>query len=104
MNILLSNEPTNEELLQNNLTITKSALLEYTLLQMKTDTIAYTKLNKIAHDNTENELQEELQTLISEDISDKNLELITATQSKLKEFETKKLFDILSTKKKLLTA
>ena len=102
MNLLLSNEPTNEELLQNNLTITKPALLEYTLLQMKIDTIAYTKLNKVLHDNTEKEIKEELQTLISEDINDENLAQITATQAKLKEFETKKLFDILSTKKNFL--
>ena len=102
MNLLLSNEPTNEELLQNNLTISKSALLEFTLLQMKTDTIEYTKLNKIVHDNAESKLKEELQTLISEDINDANLEQIQTAQAKLKEFETKKLFDILTTKKNYL--
>ena len=102
INLLLSNEPTNEELLQNTLAISKPALLEYILLQMKTDTIAYSKYKKIIHDNTENELKDKLQTLISEDINNENLEHITATQAKLKEFETKKLFDILSTKQNYL--
>ena len=46
MNFLLSNDPTNEELLQNTITISKPALLEYTLLQMKVDKMAYTKLKK----------------------------------------------------------
>ena len=102
MNLLLSNEPTNEELLQNTLSISKPALLEYVLLQMKNDTIAYTKYNKIADDDYENELKEELQILISDDINDENIEQISATESKLKELETKKLFDILSTKKNYL--
>ena len=96
---LLSNEPTNDELLQNKLTITKPALLEYVLLQMKTDTIAYTKYTKIAQDNTETELKCKLQTLISDDINNDNIKHITATQAQLKDIETKKLFDILSTKK-----
>ena len=99
MNLLLSNEPTNEELLQNTLTISKSALLEYVLLQMKTDTIAYTKHNKLLQNNAEKELKQELQTLISNDINNLNIEQITSTQEKLKEFEMKKVFDILSTKK-----
>ena len=100
--ILLSNEPTNDELLQNKLTITKPALLEYVLLQMKVDTIAYTKYTKIAQDNTEMELKCKLQTLISDDINNDNIEHITATQAQLKNIETKKLFDILSTKKNYL--
>ena len=96
---LLSNEPTNEELLQNTLTISKPALLEYVLHQMKTDTKTYTKLTKIAEDNTENLLKEELQTLISEDQNNENIELIAATQAQLKQLETKKLYDVLSTKR-----
>ena len=102
MHLLLSNEPTNEELLQNPLSISKPALLEYILLEMKNNTIAYTKYNKIAQDNHENELKEELQTLISDDINDENIEQISVIESKLKEFETKKLYDILSTKKNYL--
>ena len=100
--ILLSNEPTNDEFLQKKLTISKPALLEYVLLQMKTDTIAYTKYTKIAQDNTETELKCKLQTLISDDINNDNIEHITATQAQLKDIETKKLFDILSTKKNYL--
>ena len=102
MNLLLSNEPTNDELLQNTLTISKPALLEYILLQMKTDTITYAKYNKAALDNTEHILREKLQTLISEEENYENIENIALTQAKLKEFETKKLFDILSTKKNYL--
>ena len=99
INLMLSNEPTNEELLENTLTISKPALLEYVLLQMKNDTLAYIKYNKIFNDNTENKLKEKLQELISEDINDENMEQITITQAKLEQLETKKLFDILSTKK-----
>ena len=102
MGVLLSNEPTNDELLQNKLTITKPALLEYVLLQMKIDTIAYTKYTKTAQDNKETELKSKLQTLISDDINNENIEHITATQAQLKDIETKKLFDILSTKKNYL--
>ena len=102
MNLLLSNEPTNEELLQNTLTISKPALLEYTLLQMKVDTIAYTKLNKIAHNNAEKELKKDLQVLICEDITNENTQQIITTQAKLKDLETKKLYDALSTKKNYL--
>ena len=102
INLLLSNEPTNEELLQNKLSISKPALLEYVLLQMKTDTIAYMKTNKQAHNNLETELKDKLQNLISDDISNENLEQITATQAALKELETKKIYDILSTKKNYL--
>ena len=99
INLMLSNEPTNEELLENTLTISKPALLEYVLLQMKNDTLAYIKYNKIFNDNTENKLKEKLQELISEDINDENMEQITITQAKLEQLETKKLFNILSTKK-----
>ena len=102
MNLLLSNEPTNDELLQNTLTISNPALLEYILLQMKTDTIAYAKYNKAALDNTEFTLKGKLQTLLSAEENDENLVSIALTQAKLKEFETKKLFDILSTKKNYL--
>ena len=99
LNLLLSHEPTNEELLENPLTISKPALLEYVLLQMKTDTIMYTKYHKRADDHTEYKLKEELQALISEEENENNIEQITRTQIKIKELETKKLYDILSTKK-----
>ena len=97
LNILLSLEPSNKELLENTLTISKPALLEYVLQQMKTDTITYTKNHNTAQNNAENELKEELQTLLSEVNSDENIEQITATQAKINDLETKKLFDILST-------
>ena len=100
--VLISNEPTNEELLQNKLTVSKPTLLEYVLQQMKIDTIAYAKLNKLTRNTTENELKTKLQSLISENINDDNIEQITSTQTKLKDIETKKLFDLLSTKKNYL--
>ena len=96
---LLSLEPTNEELLENDLTISKPALLEYILLQMKTDTIAYAKRNKTTQHNNEEELKEELQKLITEDENEDNIEQILETQAKLKNVETIKLYNILSKKK-----
>merc|ERR1712074_286009 len=45
---LLSLEPTNEELLQNNLQISTPNLLELTLTKMKEETIKYAKKNKIS--------------------------------------------------------
>ena len=96
LHTLLSLEPTNEELLENKLTISKPALLEYTLQQMKIDTIAFTKIHKITQDNVELKLKEELQTLLSDEDNDENIEQITTTQLKINELETKKLYDILT--------
>ena len=96
---LMSLEPTNEELLETDLTINKPALLEFVLLQMKTNTINYIKHNKVAQENKETQLKEELQALITEDIDDENLEQILSTQHQIQELETKRLFDILSKKK-----
>ena len=56
----------------------------------------------LIQDNAERDLKQELQTLISEDINNENIQQITTTQAKLKDLETKKLFDILSTKKNFL--
>ena len=66
---------------------------------MKTDTIAYAKRNKVTQNNTEEELKEELQSLITEDENEDNIEQILETQTKLKDAENKKLYDILSKKK-----
>ena len=96
---LMSLEPTNEELLDDDLTISKPAMLEYVLLQMKTNTINFMKRHRITQENTEKYLKEELQTLINEDIDDGNLAQIVSTQHQIEELETKKLYDILSKKK-----
>ena len=96
---LMSLEPTNEELLENELEISKPALLEYVLLQMKTNTINFIKHTKKTTENEEKKLKEELQTLITEDMDDENLEQILKTEYQLKELETKKLYDILSRNK-----
>ena len=98
MNTLLSLEPTNEELLAGDLTINKAALLEYVLLQMKTDTIAFMKQSKKIEHDKEQTLREELQTLIEEDIDDNNIEQIYTIESQIKNIETKKLYDALSKK------
>ena len=95
MNLLLSQEPTNEQLLENNLTINKAALLEYILLQMKTDTIEFMKRSHKVEQNIEKTLREELQTLIEEDIDDSNIEQIYTIESHIKDIETKKLYDAL---------
>ena len=95
----MSLEPTNEELLEKELTISKPALLEYVLLQMKTNTINYLKSHTLAQKDQENQLKEELQTLITEDMGDENLEQILVTQQKLKDLETKKIYDVLSKSK-----
>ena len=86
---LMSLEPTNEELLENELEISKPALLEYVLLQMKTNTINFIKNTKKTTENEEMKLKDELQTLITEDMDDENLEQILKTEYQLKELETK---------------
>ena len=98
MNLLLSLEPTIDELLENDLTINKAALLEYVLLQMKNNTLAHMKRSKKIASNTEYTLKRELQSLIEEENTDGNVEQIYTVESKLKDIETKKLFDILSKK------
>ena len=100
--ILLSNEPTMEELLENDLEISKATLLELTLTNMKNETIKFAKRTKIRDDHTDETLKEELQELICEDIDDTNLEEIHAKQEELGAFEELKLFNILSKKKNFL--
>ena len=97
MCLLLSVEPTNDELLENELTINKAALLEFVLIQMKNDTIIYTKRHNKIENYTEASLKKELQALIEEDENDENIEKILKMEAKIEEYETKKLFDILST-------
>ena len=69
------------------------------MFYFKTNTINYIKHNKVAQENKETQLKEELQALITEDIDDENLEQILSTQHQIQELETKRLFDILSKKK-----
>ena len=66
---------------------------------MKSETIKYSKRNKIETDTKEETLKEELQALISEDIDEANLTAIKEKQNKLSAHEEIKLFDILSKKK-----
>ena len=100
--ILLSNEPTNEALINRSLTITKPTLLEYILKHMADETITYSKLkNKNNHQET-TELKETLQDLLAEPESDKNTIMIHETEAKLENHETKLLYDTLSKKKTLI--
>ena len=96
---LMSLEPTNEELLAKELTICKPALLEYVLLEMKTNTINYLKMHQNIQKDNETYLKEKLQTLITEDIDNENIEHILETEHQIKELETKKIYDALSKKK-----
>ena len=96
---LLSNEPTIEELLTNDLDINKPTLLELTLNNMKNETIKYAKFTKRKNDYTEETLKDELQDLISKDINAENMAEIQAKQDELGIFEEQTLFDILSKKK-----
>ena len=97
--MLLSNEPTTEDLLTNDLKIEQSTILELTLNDMKSETIKYMKRNKVREDTQEEILKEELQSLISEDKINTNIAAIEAKQHELDAHEEKKLFDILSKKK-----
>ena len=86
---LLSNEPTIEELLTNDLDINKPTLLELTLNNMKNETIKYAKFTKRKNDYTEETLKDELQELISKDINAENMEEIQAKQDELGIFKKK---------------
>ena len=67
---LLSNEPTNETLINRELTINKPNLLEFILQKMKEDTIIFSKRSEHDHFIQDNTLKETLQDLISKPESD----------------------------------
>ena len=69
---------------------------------MRTETIKYTKRNKIKTDSQEETLKEGLQALISEDIDNANITAIKNKQQELAAQKEVKLFDILSKKKNFL--
>ena len=96
--ILLSNEPTNEELINRHLSISKPQLLEYILHNMKSDTIAFSKKDKHTTNNHLNHLKATLQDLISEPESEENSIAIHETQEEIEIMETKVLYDSLSKK------
>ena len=96
--ILLSNEPTNEELIGRPLDISKPKLLEFILHNMKEDTINYSKKEKNNFINTQNALKSTLQNLISEPETEENTINIHITQEKLEHLENKLLYDTLSKK------
>ena len=79
---LLSLEPTNEELLDEKLTLNKPLLLEYVLGKMQTETITYAKRTKRTQDKTGDTLRTHLSTLLTEPESHKNLAEIHKTPSK----------------------
>ena len=96
--LLLSQEPTNEALLNRPLTISKPQLLEFILMKMKDDTIVYSSRENATHNNTIHELKNTLQELISEPESAENALHIHETQTQLEDLETKLLFNTLSKK------
>ena len=94
----MSQEPTNETLLNRPLSISKPQVLEFILLKIKDDTIIYSSRENTQHNNTEAELKTTLQELISEPESVENDLLIHDTQTKLENLETKSLYNTLSKK------
>ena len=66
---------------------------------MKNETIRHSKLTKAKVDYTETTLKEELQELISQEITEENMEAIKDKQDELGAFEEQKLYDILSKKR-----
>ena len=95
---LLSLEPTNEELINRPLSISKPQILEFILLKIKDDTICYSSRQKANERNTDFELKETLQKLISEPESEENEILIHETQEQIEKIETQYLYDTLSKK------
>ena len=95
---LLSQEPTNEALINRPLSISKPQLLEFVLHKMKEDTIIYSSRVKTIHNNTEAELKATLQDLISQPDSVENSLLIHETQEKIENLETKLIYNTLSKK------
>ena len=96
--ILLSNEPTNEEMINRPLEISKPQLLEFILHNMKADTIVFSKREKFEHTKTQNVLKATLQELISEPESEENTIAIHDTQEELEQLEHKLLYNTLSKK------
>ena len=96
--ILMSNEPTNEELINRPLSISKPQLLEFILHNMKNDTIIYSKREKKQSHDSQNVLKLKLQELISEPECEENTIAILEVQDELEALETKVLFNTLSKK------
>ena len=94
----MSMEPTNEVRINRPLTISKPQLLEFILLKIKDDTIIYSSREKAHLNNTEIELKNTLQELLSEPESDENTLHIHDTQTQLEHLETKQLYNSLSKK------
>ena len=92
------NEPTNEELIGRPLDISKPQLLEFILHNMKSDTIVFSRREKLDNTLTQNVLKATLQELISEPESEENTIAIHDTQEKLDQLEHKLLFNTLSKK------
>jgi hypothetical protein len=96
--LLLSNEPTNETLIERTLTIEKPNLLEFILQKIKEVTIICSKRTKHTHITQDTELKHTLQELISEPESETNTILIHETQQQIEELEAKLLYNTLSKK------
>ena len=91
--ILLSNEPSNEEIMTERFVVTKPNLLEMVLTNLKNDTKDFTARAKVKMDTSFATLQSELQSLLSgEDsfenkiaIDDITTQIETINNEKLKE-------------------
>ena len=96
--VLLSMEPTAEELLTQEMDIGKAALLEYILNNMKSETIKFTKNMNKENTNNLKETKAELQELLSKEDTLENLEDIEAKEDEVDKMEKKLIYDVLAKK------
>ena len=89
--ILLSNEPSNGDLMSESFSISKPNLLELVLTNLKDDTQNFTKNAKVKTDFPFATLQSELQTILSEEDSLENKAAIEDITSQLETINNTKL-------------
>ena len=89
--VLLSNEPSNGELMNERFVVSKPNLLEMVLTNLKSDTKNFTRRAKVKIDTTFATLQSELQTILSEEDSFENKVAIEDITSQLEAINNEKL-------------
>ena len=89
--ILLSTEPSNEDLMRENFSIPKADLLELVLANLKVDTQIFTRNAKVKTDTTFASLQAELQSILSEEDSPESKVAIEDITTQLEAINNQKL-------------
>ena len=89
--VLLSNEPSNEELMTERFIVTKPNLLEMILSNLKNDTKNFTSRAKVRMDTSFANLQSDLQTLLSGEDSFENKIAIDDITSQIETINNEKL-------------